>query len=328
MANTRTTTPTINVHLRAEDLRATMRRDVRNGLTTSPKSLPSKYFYDARGSALFVDITRLPEYYPTRAEASILARYAPEIVAAAGADTLVELGSGASEKTRLLLDAMSERGGLHRYVPFDVSVDALTEAMESLGTDYPGLALHGVVGDFEHHLGTLPGGGVRMVAFLGSTIGNLDPAGRAAFLADLRGGLVAGDTLLLGTDLVKDPARLVAAYDDAAGMTAEFNRNVLHVVRRELGADIDPEAFDHVALWDPTAEWIEMRLRARTPVRCVIEDLGLDVRFASGEELRTEISAKFRLGGVRAELGAAGLTTIGQWTDPAGDFTLTLGRVD
>lgn len=318
--------PLIDVHLSPADLRATLRRDVRDGLSARPTSLPSKYFYDARGSELFVDITRLPEYYPTRAEAAILARHARDIVAAADADTLVELGSGASEKTRQLLDALTERHGSCRYVPFDVSADALTDAMDTLGRDYPDLELHGVVGDFEHHLATLPTGGTRMVAFLGSTIGNFEPGPRAAFLVDLRSTLAPGDTLLLGTDLVKDPARLVAAYDDSAGVTAEFNRNVLHVLRRELGADVDPEAFEHVARWDVTAEHIEMRLRATRDLRCTIAELDLDVAFAAGEELRTEISAKFRLDGIRDELAAADLSTIGQWTDPDGDFALTLAR--
>lgn len=319
--------PRIDVHLGPDDLRDAMRRDVRGGLSATPKSLPSKYFYDARGSALFVDITRLPEYYPTRAEAEILARHGRDIAAAAGADTLVELGSGACEKTGLLLDAIAAHGRLRRYVPFDVSVDALAEAMTVLGHNYPDLELHGVVGDFEHHLGTLPTGGARMVAFLGSTMGNFEPVARAAFLADLRVVLAPGDTLLLGTDLVKDTGRLVAAYDDAAGVTAQFNRNVLHVLRRELRADVEPEAFEHVARWDAQAEHIEMRLRASRDLHCTIEDLGLDISFAAGEEVRTEISAKFRLDGVRAELAAAGLSTIDQWTDPAVDFALTLARV-
>lgn len=318
----------VDVHLGPDDLRETMRRDVSEGLGASPRSVPSTYFYDARGSDLFVDITRLPEYYPTRAEAAILHAHADDIAARSGADTLVELGSGASEKTRLLLDALDRRGALRRYVPFDVSVDALQGAMAALEADYPGLAMHGVVGDFERHLHTLPQGGTRLVAFLGSTIGNLDPDGRAAFYAELRAGLVDGDTLLLGTDLVKDERRLVAAYDDAAGVTAEFNRNVLHVLRRELGAQVDPDDFEHVALWDADAERIEMRLRARVETRCLIDALGLDVTFAAGEELRTEISTKFRLPGVVAELAHAGFGTIGQWTDPAGDVALTLARVD
>ncbi len=200
--------------------------------------------------------------------------------------------------------------------------------MAALEADYPGLAMHGVVGDFERHLHTLPQGGTRLVAFLGSTIGNLDPDGRAAFYAEWRAGLVDGDTLLLGTDLVKDERRLVAAYDDAAGVTAEFNRNVLHVLRRELGAQVDPDDFEHVALWDADAERIEMRLRARVETRCLIDALGLDVTFAAGEELRTEILTKFRLPGAVAELAHAGFGTIGQWTDPAGDVALTLAQVD
>lgn len=330
-ARTRTRDPRLDIHLHPDELRETLRRDVRAGLTATPKTLPSKYFYDARGSALFVDITRLPEYYPTRAEAAILTRHADEIAAVSGADWLVELGSGASEKTRRLLHALEAGAGLRGYVPFDVSADALTEAMDALAQEFPGLEQHGVVGDFERHLRALPHpprGGTRMVAFLGSTIGNLDPGERARFLDDLRGGLAAGDTLLLGTDLVKDTGRLVAAYDDAAGVTAEFNRNVLHVLRRELGADVDPADFEHVAVWNAADRWIEMRLRARRDLEVRVADLGLAVRFAAGEEVRTEISAKFGREQVRAELAAAGYTPLRQWTDPDGDFALTLARLD
>ncbi len=316
----------LDVRLTPEDLVATMREDVARGLAARPKWLPPKYFYDARGSELFEDITRLPEYYPTRTEREILVVHADRIAEASGADTLVELGSGSSEKTRLLLDALGSAGHLRRYVPVDVSASALEQAMTALAQDYPDLALHGVVADFETHLDQLPDGGRRLVVFLGSTIGNLDPAERHAFLSLVQRGLGPGDTLLLGTDLVKDPARLVAAYDDSAGVTAEFNRNVLRVLNRALGADLDPDDFDHVARWNAEEEQVEMRLRARVPVRGRVADLDLDVSFEQGEELRTEISAKFRPAGIEAELAEAGLAVVASWTDPPGDFALTLAR--
>ena len=312
------------MHLTEADLRASLEDDVRNGLTAEHKTLPPKYFYDARGSELFEEITELEEYYPTRRERTILTAQAAAIAAASQADTLVELGSGSSVKTRLLLDGLAKAGTLRRYIPVDVSPSALEGAMDALDRDYPGLDLHGVVADFEEHLGRLPAGGRRMVAFLGSTIGNLTPAQRHTFLSDLRGGLVEGDTFLLGTDLVKDPARLVAAYDDAAGVTAAFNKNVLAVLNRTLSADFDPDRFEHVARWNAAEEWIEMRLRSRESQRVRIHDLGLTVDFAQSEEIRTEISAKFRRDKVAAELAAAGYRLAEWWTDPAGDFALSL----
>ena len=315
----------VDVHLGPDDLATALEADVRAGLTASPKELPPKYFYDDRGSELFDAITRLPEYYPTRAERAILEAHADELAARSGADTLVELGSGTSEKTRLLLDALARAGTLGRFVPFDVSETTLVDAANAVSDEY-GVAVHAVVGDFEHHLDRIPGGGTRMVAFLGSTIGNLTPATRATFLAQVAAGLGPDDTFLLGTDLVKDPARLVAAYDDAAGVTADFNRNVLRVVNRSLGADFDPDGFAHVARWDPEAEWIEMWLRTDSARTVRIEALDLDVAFAPGEAVRTEISAKFRRERVEAELAAAGLALDGWWTDPAGDFAVSLAR--
>ena len=252
---------TVDVHLSGADIADQLADDVRSGLSSSPKELPPKWFYDDRGSALFDEITRLPEYYPTRAERSVLDAHAADIAAATGADTLVELGSGTSEKTRLLLSALAEAGTLTRFVPFDVSELTLRTAAGAIADEY-GIDVHAVVGDFERHLDTIPTGGTRLVAFLGGTIGNLAPAARARFLADVAAGLAPGDAFLLGTDLVKDVGRLEPAYDDAAGVTAEFNRNVLHVVNRELDADFDPERFDHVARWNPEEEWIEMRLRS------------------------------------------------------------------
>jgi L-histidine N-alpha-methyltransferase len=326
-------TPSLDVHLTEADAAMALRADVRIGLTAMPKWLPPKWFYDAAGSALFEKITELPEYYPTRAERTVLAARAGEfaaIAAEAGVDTLVELGSGSSEKTRLLLDALRATGKLRRFVPLDVSEAALGVAIESIIADYPELAVHGVVGDFTRHLELLPAGdhagGRRAVAFLGGTIGNLLPAERAAFLRQLRATLRPGELLLLGTDLVKDPKALVAAYDDAAGVTAEFNRNVLHVINRELSANFDVDAFEHVALWDAEQEWIEMRLRASRPMRVRIAELGLAVGFAAGEELRTEVSAKFREHGVKSELSAANLRTRCWWTDTKGHFAASLSE--
>ncbi|MBP5871406.1 L-histidine N(alpha)-methyltransferase [Streptomyces scabiei] len=302
---------------------AALRADVLDGLTRTPKTLPPKWFYDARGSELFERITELPEYYPTRAEREILVGRAGEIAAVSGARTLVELGSGSSDKTRHLLDAMP---GLHTYVPVDVSESALRQAGEALVAERPGLNVHALIADFTAGL-DLPGTpGPRLVVFLGGTIGNLVPGERAAFLAAVRALLAPGDALLLGTDLVKDEAVLVAAYDDAAGVTAEFNKNVLNVVDRELGADFDPDAFDHVALWNAECEWIEMRLRSRTAQTVKIPALDLAVDFEAGEELRTEVSAKFRREGVRAELASAGMELTHWWTDEQGRFALSLSR--
>ncbi len=307
---------------------AELRADVRAGLTAAPKSLPPKYFYDARGSDLFDEITRLPEYYLTRAETSILQRHAAQIAALSQCQTLVELGSGTSAKTRLLLRALLEAGTLRVFMPFDVDPTVLAEASEALAAEYPSLRITPVTGDFEHDLGAIPAGRDRMIAFIGSTIGNLEPAARAAFLRQVRAAMQAGDTFLLGVDLVKDAGRLHRAYADAAGVTAEFNRNILLVVNRELGADFDVEQFRHVAIWDAASEWIEMRLRSEREQQVTITDLGMTVSFAAGEEMRTEISAKFRRRNVEAELAAAGLSALRFWTDPDGDFGLTLARAD
>ncbi|MFF3323962.1 L-histidine N(alpha)-methyltransferase [Streptomyces sp. NPDC002889] len=300
---------------------AALRSDVLHGLTRTPKELPPKWFYDARGSELFEEITRLPEYYPSRAEREILAARATEIAAASGARTLVELGSGSSEKTRYLLDALP---GLDSYVPVDVSESALTGAAQALLAERPALNVHALIADFTRGL-ALPGTpGPRLVAFLGGTIGNLLPAERAVFLRSVRSLLAPGDSLLLGTDLVKDEGVLVQAYDDAAGVTAEFNKNVLAVIARELGADVDPADFDHVARWDSENEWIEMRLRARSALTVKIPELDLVVPFEAGEELRTEVSAKFRQEGVRKELADAGMELTHWWTDEEGRFALSL----
>ena len=316
----------VDVHLQPDELERALSADVRSGLTAHPKVLPPKWFYDERGSELFEEITRLDEYYPTRREAEIIGRVAPE-VAAFGAETLVELGSGSSEKTRVLLDALVHDGRLARYVPFDVSEAFLRSSATTLAEQYPDLAIGAVVGDFERHLpvlATLSGDGPHLVAFLGGTIGNLDPSQRANFFSALAGALRPGDALLLGTDLVKDAGRLVRAYDDAAGVTAAFNKNVLAVINRHLDADFHLDRFAHVARWDADAEWIEMRLRSLRAQTVQVRDLDLVVDLADGEEIRTEISAKFRRAQVVAEVDAAGFDLREWWTDAAGDFALSL----
>ncbi|HEX8008393.1 MAG TPA: L-histidine N(alpha)-methyltransferase [Trebonia sp.] len=319
----------IERRLPADFLSSALRRDARAGLTATPKTLPPKWFYDAEGSALFEKITELPEYYPTRAERAILAEAADSVAALTGARTLVELGSGSSEKTRLLLDALRSAGTLRSYVPVDVSESALVLAGDALAAEYPGLDVHAVVSDFEEHLG-LPSesdgatSGPRLVAFLGSTIGNMVPAQRASFLNQVRSQLRPTDTFLLGTDLVKDLAVLVAAYDDTTGVTAAFNKNVLAVLNAQLGADFDLDAFDHVAAWNAKTEWIEMRLRSTASQQVRVPGIGLTVHFDEGEEMRTEVSAKFRRSGVERELADAGFAMRSWWTDPAGQFGLSL----
>lgn len=317
-------TMSLSNYLAADAAAHALRRDVRDGLTASPKSLPPKWFYDATGSDLFDQITRLPEYYPTRAEAEVLRAHAADIASASGADTLVELGSGTSEKTRILLDAIDQGGSLQRFIPFDVDATVLESAGAAIGAEYPGVEIDAVCGDFEEHLGKIPLVGRRLVVFLGSTIGNLTAGPRAEFLAALSDTLQPGDTLLLGTDLVKDANRLVQAYDDAAGVTAAFNKNVLAVVNRELDADFDLDAFEHVARWNPDEQRIEMRLRATSAQRVRIAGLDLTVDFAAGEEMLTEVSCKFRPEGIADELVAAGLRRIDWWTDEAGDFGVSL----
>jgi L-histidine N-alpha-methyltransferase len=308
-------------------LEEALRADALTGLTAEPKSLPPKWFYDAQGSALFDKITELPEYYPTNAEREILRATAGPIAAQTRARTLIELGSGSSDKTRLLLGALRAEGTLACYVPVDVSEPALVAAGQALAGEYPGLDVRAVVSDFEEHLGFPAGGEApapRLVAFLGSTIGNMEPAQRASFLKRVRAQLRPGDFFLLGTDLVKDPATLVAAYDDASGVTAAFNKNVLAVLNAELGADFDLDAFEHVAVWNAGAEWIEMRLRSGAAQTVRLPGIGLTVEFADGEEMRTEVSAKFRREGVTAELAAAGFALRSWWTDAAAQFGLSL----
>jgi L-histidine Nalpha-methyltransferase len=301
--------------------------DVLDGLTRPFKELPPKHFYDSRGAELFDRICELPEYYPTRAERAILEASSPEIAEMTGAVELVELGSGTAAKTRVLLDALQAAGTLRRYVPLDVTEGMVRDCAEELTVEYPGLRVHGVIGDFERHLDRVPPAeGPRIVAFLGGTIGNFPPGSRRRFLRQIAGLLGPEDFLLMGTDLVKDPAVLEAAYDDSAGVTAEFNRNVLRVLNRELDADFDPEEFEHVALFNREHEWIEMRLRARRELSANVRGLDLEVRFEEGEELRTEISAKFTPERLEGDLAAAGLELAHWMTDPEGLFALTLSR--
>jgi L-histidine N-alpha-methyltransferase len=311
-------------HLTEADRTAALAADVRAGLCARPKELPPKWFYDGEGSRLFEAITELPEYYPTRRERAILRAHADEIAALTRAETLVELGSGTSEKTRLLLDALAARGCLTGIVPFDVDDTVLAAAGAQLAAEYHGVLVHAVVGDFQQHVDLLPTGDRRLIVFLGGTIGNLLPAERHRLLGGLRAGAGPHDALLLGTDLVKDPRRLVAAYDDAAGVTAAFNRNVLAVINRELDGDLDPGAFGHVAVWDADKEWIEMRLQSASDQQARLGALELDVLFERGEQMRTEISAKFRRDGVAAELAGADWEMVRWWTDPAGDFGVSL----
>ena len=318
--------PTMDVHLTPGDLRAAMEADVRSGLSGKPKELPPVYFYDDRGSRLFDDITRLPEYYPTRAERSILEAHAGDMVRVAGADVLVELGAGTCDKSRVLLDAMRDAGQLGAYVPLDVSDTTLWEAARSLAEDYPGLTVRAVVGDFHHHLDCLEAPGRRLIAFLGGTIGNFDPAQRAAFLDGVAETMRPGDRFLLGTDVIKDRDRLVAAYDDSAGVTAEFNRNVLHVLNRELGADFVPERFAHVARWNEADHRIEMWLRSLDECCVHIADLGIDIGFAAGEEMLTEISTKFSLDALRDELEDCGLVVEESWVAAGDEYVLTMAR--
>ncbi|MGC2375226.1 MAG: L-histidine N(alpha)-methyltransferase [Solirubrobacteraceae bacterium] len=301
--------------------------DVLDGLTRPFKELPPKHFYDARGAELFDRICELPEYYPTRTERSILQDAAEELASATEAAELVELGSGTAAKTRVLLDALHRAGTLRLYIPVDVTESMVRDCAEELTIEYPGLRVHGVIGDFERHLDRVPDAlGPRLVVFLGGTIGNFPPGSRRRFLREIARLLGPDDHLLMGTDLVKDPQVLTQAYDDSQGVTAEFNRNLLRVLNRELQADFDPEDFDHVALFNREHEWIEMRLRARREHTTTVQDLGLSVHFEQGEEMRTEISAKFTRGRVEDDLSSAGLEVVSWLTDPDELFALTLSR--
>ncbi len=311
---------TIDVFITPEQLDETLRADARSGLTSVPKRLSPTWLYDERGSELFDRITSLPEYYPTRTEFALLVNHAADIAEVARPEMLVELGSGSSEKTRVLLDALKPY--IHTYVPQDVSEPALSAAVHRLSVDYPDVTVRGVVSDFTGSLEHLPAGGHRMVAFLGGTIGNFAPAERSEFLSHLGTILNTDEWLLLGAGLVVDLDILIPAYDDAAGVTAEFDRNVLHVVNRRLDADFEPDKFVHRAVWDAENEWIEMRLEATEAMTVHVRGLDLELEFASGEQMCTEISAKFRLEGIGKELDAAGFTVRHEWVDPDGRFAL------
>ena len=295
--------------------------DVRHGMELPLKEIPPKYFYDARGSELFEQITSLPEYYPTRCERALLNRHAPEIVQVTKAAELVELGSGTASKTRALLYAMAGRDRLRSYIPFDCSESVVRECVELLEELFPGAWLHGVVGDFESHLEKIPPGNDRLIAFLGGTVGNLYPLERSMFLERIG---ASGDWLLLGTDLVKDGRVIEAAYNDESGVTAEFNKNVLRAINRELEADFDLDAYEHVAFFDSDNEWVEMRLRARSDQSVSIPGADIEVDIAEGEDIRTEISSKFTPDRIAAELDAAGFELKRFYTD--GLFGLSLAQ--
>jgi len=301
-------------------------QDVREGLHADPPSLPPRWFYDEKGSRLFDEITRLPEYYPTRRETEILAEHALEIALSAHPSTLVELGSGTSTKTRILLTVLTRFRPALRFVPIDVSVEVLTEAAADIAALYPGIEVDALATDFADPLPPLPGGDdKRLVAFLGGTIGNFDDEERHAFLGRLRDAMNVGDRLLLGADLIKDPGRLVRAYDDSKGVTAEFNRNVIEVLRRELGAHgLDARDFAHVARWNAGRSRIEMWLRATRDVSATFDAIDMVCNLPAGGELLTEISVKFRLSQLHDELRAAGFGIESFWTDSVSDFSLSL----
>jgi L-histidine Nalpha-methyltransferase len=317
---------TVSVLLEPGSASAALVDDVRRGLASQPRTLPPTWLYDDEGSRLFDEITRLPAYYPTEAERSILVAAATEIAEHTDATTLVELGSGTSDKTRALLDAFTATGRLTRFVPVDVSEGTLREAADELATTYPGISVEAIVGDFTLHLSHLPRDDRKLVAFLGGTIGNLYVEERRAFLWVLADSLEPGDWLLLGTDLVKSADRLIAAYDDEAGLTDRFVRNGLRVLNRELGADFDVDAFTYVPFWDPHMHRMDLRLRAEMPQHVTIPGAGVEIDLASGEEIRMEISTKFTSDTVRDELGAVGLEVVETWTDSGGDFAVTLAR--
>ena len=300
--------------------------ELRRALQRRPRTVPPRWLYDDRGSDLFDQITRLPEYYQTEAERQILADHSTMIAEMTDATTVIELGSGTSDKTRTLLDAFAARGMIERFVPLDVSEATLLDAAAMLGERYPDLDVSPVIGDFNQHLHRLPTGGTRLVAFLGGTIGNFYREERTAFLGALADVLDPGDWVLLGVDLIKPVDRLLSAYNDSAGTTDAFIRNALSVINRELGGNIDVGNFDYVPFWDGREERIDMRLRACEPERARIEALDLDVELESGEELRIEISTKFSQGRLLAELAEVGFADGAFFTDPANDFGIALVR--
>jgi L-histidine N-alpha-methyltransferase len=316
----------IDVYLDEAGTLATMADDVRHGLTRTPKELPPKYFYDERGSWLFERITKLPEYYLTRAERSLLKDYAAEIASIVRPDELVELGPGSASKTRTLIEAGRATLELERYVPVEVSAAMVEHSAETLLSEYDWLEIHAVVGDFERHLDRVPNGERPLVAFLGSTIGNLQRDQASSFLGHVTKMIGNDGYFLLGTDLVKDRAVLEAAYNDSEGVTADFNRNVLRVINRHLDGDFDPEAFEHLAVFNATEERMEIYLESTSAQAVHVSALDLDVSFARGERMRTEISRKFTRASVDEMLGAAGLAVTHWFTDPGETFALSLSR--
>jgi L-histidine N-alpha-methyltransferase len=301
--------------------------EIRRGLLARPPRTNPKYFYDDRGSALFEAICELPEYYPTRTERALLAAVAGDVARRTGAAELAELGPGSALKTRLLLDALAARGHLRLFVPFDWSAGMVRRVAQELVREYPQLHVHAVVGDFVEQLDALPrSSGPRLVAFLGGTIGNFRPDEARRFLGGVASRMAAGEHLLLGTDLVKPTARLEAAYNDSAGVTAEFNLNVLRVLNDVAGADFVPERFAHRAFFDREQSWIEMRLvsQARQDVHLLALDLRLAL--APGDEILTEISAKYDRPRVEHLLAASGFDLEAWYVDPENLFALSLAR--
>lgn len=311
---------------RSEEWTSVFAADVLGGLSRRPMSLPPKYFYDERGSELFEQITGLEEYYPTRVERSILAESGQRIAELTEASDLIELGSGSSNKTELLLGPLRDVGSLERYVPIDVSESAVRGAAVRLVSDYPGLRIHAVIGDFERHLGGLPEGENRLFAFLGGTVGNFTPNRLKFFFRRISHLLGADDSMLVGLDLVKDVTTIEAAYDDSAGITAAFNKNVLSVINANLLGTFDLDAFEHSAFYDPDNAWIEMRLRARVAHTARVGALDLNIDFEPGDEILTEISRKFTREGFADEVTAAGLEVTEWFTDPDQRFALALLR--
>ncbi len=312
---------------RADQALDVMVAEVREGLARRPlPELPCKYFYDERGCALFEEITLLPEYYPARTETGILAEHADAIVDSVAPAELVELGSGSSRKIRFFLDAVRYRGWLERVQLLEISEAAVAASVARLQHDYPEARVSGVVGDFASDLAALGPGGGRLILFLAGTIGNLHPRQLPSFFREAAAVLEPEDGMLVGVDLVKDEARLHAAYNDSAGVTAEFNRNILRVLNDRLGADFDPWDFDHRAFYDPERQWIEMRLRARRSLKARIPAAGTTLALQAGDEIRTELSCKYTRETFRARLGDSGLELERWITDPQGLFASVLLR--
>jgi L-histidine N-alpha-methyltransferase len=318
---------TVDLRLDEEWISRSLATDIRMGITKAKKSLPPKWFYDEAGSELFDKITQLSEYYPTEAEREILNIQAVKIAEISEADHLIELGSGSSDKTRSILDAFASAGQLNSFTAFDVSEEILLSSAKQIKQRYPNVKIRAIVGDFDHHLDAVPQSGKRLFIFLGGTIGNFEPEARQRFLSGLTAQFKSGDSLLLGTDLVKEIPRLELAYNDPDGVTAAFNKNILSVLNKNLGANFDTEKFDHVAQFDTDREWIDIGLRSRSDQQIHIEKLDLKVNFLKNEIMRTEISAKFRPEGIEQELASAGLTIRNFWTDSAGDFAVTLSTL-